>query len=132
MEKVPLSPTGHLLHKATIPRQGDIADLPNTQKQIQRGSQNEETKKHTPNVRTEESPRERTKLNGDNLPYSEFRTVVMRMLNKLRMDELSGNLNKGTVTIKKNTVTIKRNQSEMKNTLRRNKEEIRPSRGLNW
>ena len=29
-EAVPLDPTGHLLHKATLPRTGDIAALPNT------------------------------------------------------------------------------------------------------
>ena len=38
-ENVPLRPTRHLLHKATIPRLGGIADPSNTQKQIQRGSQ---------------------------------------------------------------------------------------------
>lgn len=43
---VALSLTGHLLHKATIPRLGNIADLPNTQKQTKRSSQNSETKKH--------------------------------------------------------------------------------------
>ena len=61
MEKVPLSPTGHLLHKATIPRQGDIADLPNTQKQIPRGSQTWKIKKHASNERTGETHRKRTK-----------------------------------------------------------------------
>ena len=39
-ETAPPAPTGHLLHKATIPRLGDIAGLPNTQKQTQNGSQN--------------------------------------------------------------------------------------------
>ena len=29
-EAAPLCPTGHLLHKATLPRPGDIAALPNT------------------------------------------------------------------------------------------------------
>ena len=56
-----LSPTGHILHKATLPRLRDIVDLPNTQKQIQTGSKNEETKTHVPNDRTEEIPRKRTK-----------------------------------------------------------------------
>lgn len=41
-ETAPLGPKGHLLHKATWPRLGDIAELPNTLKQTQRGSQNEE------------------------------------------------------------------------------------------
>ena len=44
-EVLPLSPTGHLLHKATLPRLEVIADLPNTKyigekKETQRGSQN--------------------------------------------------------------------------------------------
>lgn len=38
----PLGPTGHLLHKATLPKLGDVAHLPNTQKQTEGGGQNEE------------------------------------------------------------------------------------------
>ena len=51
-EIVPLGPTGHILYKASQPRLGDIADLPNTQKQTQGSSQNEETKKYVSNQRT--------------------------------------------------------------------------------
>ena len=47
-ENVPLGLTGHLLHKAILPRLRVIEDLPSTQKQTQRGSQNGETKKHIP------------------------------------------------------------------------------------
>ena len=39
-EAVPLDPVGHLLHYATLPRQGVIAALPNTQKPTQGGYQN--------------------------------------------------------------------------------------------
>ena len=44
-QMVPWGPTGHLLHKATLPRLGDIADLPTTKKHRQRQSkwQNKET-----------------------------------------------------------------------------------------
>ena len=46
---VPQGPTGHLLHKVTLTRLGDTAALTNTQKQTQRGSQNEEINKHVTN-----------------------------------------------------------------------------------
>ena len=45
---MPLDPTGHLLHYATIPRYRLKAVLPNTKKQAQGDCQNEETKKHGP------------------------------------------------------------------------------------
>lgn len=44
-ETMPLGPMEHLLHKNTPPRLGDVAELPNTEEQAQRVSQNEETKK---------------------------------------------------------------------------------------
>ena len=49
---------------ATLPSPRDAAALPNTQKQTQGGYQNEETKKHVPNERTEQNLRKRTKQNG--------------------------------------------------------------------
>ena len=64
-ETLSLGSTGHLLHKAILPRLGDIEELPNTQKQTQRGSQNGETRKHAPNERTGEISRKRTKLNRE-------------------------------------------------------------------
>ena len=48
-----------------LPRQRPIAALPNTQKQTQGGCQNEETKKHGPNERTDQNSRKRTKQHGD-------------------------------------------------------------------
>ena len=50
-----LVPTGPSLYKITLPRPGGIAALPNTQKQTQSSSQNQETKKHVPNERTEQN-----------------------------------------------------------------------------
>ena len=55
-EAVPLDPTGHQAHKATLPRHRVKAALPNTQKQTQGGCQNEETKKHGPNEGTDKTP----------------------------------------------------------------------------
>ena len=56
-ETASLDPTGQLLYKATLPKLGVIANLPNTQKQTQNG----ETKKHAPNKRTGEISRKRAK-----------------------------------------------------------------------
>ena len=64
-EAVPLDPIGNLLHKVTLPRPGDTAALPNTEKQTQGGSQNEETMKHVPYQRKELNFRKKTKQNGD-------------------------------------------------------------------
>ena len=70
-----------------IPRQGVIAALPNTQKKTQGDCQNEETKKHGPNERTDQNSRKRTKQNEIiNLSDAEFKTLVMRMLKELSED----------------------------------------------
>lgn len=58
---VPLGSTGHLLLKVTLPRWGDIADIPSTQKETQKSSQNRETNKHVPNKKTEKISRKKTK-----------------------------------------------------------------------
>ena len=44
-----------------LPREGVTAALSNTQKQTQGGCQNEETKKHGPNEKTDQNSRERAK-----------------------------------------------------------------------
>ena len=56
---------GHLIHKSTIQRLGDVAALPDTSKQTWGGRQNEETVKHGPNERTEQNSRKGTKQNAD-------------------------------------------------------------------
>ena len=61
--------TGQLLHLGHIPRQGVKAALPNTKKQTQGGCQNEETKKQSPNGRTDKNSRNRAKQNGDKQSY---------------------------------------------------------------
>ena len=50
-----------LLHKATLARLGYLVDLPNTQKQTQGSSQDEETEKHASDERTGQNSRKRTK-----------------------------------------------------------------------
>ena len=55
----------HSSRWATLLRQGIKAALSNTQKQIQGGCQNEETKKYDPNERTDQNCRKRAKQNGD-------------------------------------------------------------------
>lgn len=93
--------TGHLLPKATLPRPGDRAALPKTQKQTQ---PKKKTKKCVTNERTEQSFRNRTKQNGDNLPDAEFQTLVIRMFSDLRenFNKEIGNITKATENIKKN------------------------------
>lgn len=77
-ETVPLSLKGLLLFKVTLPRLGDVAFPPNTQKQIHEGSQNEE--KNVSNKRTGQNSRKRTKGNGDSsLPDTQFKTLVIRL-----------------------------------------------------
>ena len=58
---------------------------------------------------------ELNKMETSNLPNSEFKALVIRMLNELRgrVDELRENFNR----IKKGHETIKKNQSEMKDIL---------------
>lgn len=51
-ETAPLGTMRHLLCRATQPRLGGLADLPNLQKQTQRDSQNKETKNYVPNEGT--------------------------------------------------------------------------------
>ena len=58
-------------------------------------------------------------MEASNLPETEFKRMVIKMLNKLRgrMDEHNENLNRETVSIKKDIETIKKNQMEMENTI---------------
>ena len=58
-------------------------------------------------------------MEASNLPETEFKIMVIRMLNELRrrMDEHNENLNREIVSMKKNIETIKKNQREMKNTI---------------
>ena len=53
------------------------------------------------------------------IPYAEFKIMVVRTLKDLqgRIDDLSENLSKERVSIKKDIGTIKKNHSEMKNIL---------------
>ena len=68
----------------------------------------------------EKSPEKQLEeMEESNIPDTEFKTIVIRMLKKFRgrMAELSENLNKNKINIEKDIGTIKKNQSEM-NTLR--------------
>ena len=101
-EAVLLDSAGHLLHQAMLPRHGVKATLPNTLKETQGGCQNEETKEHGPNERTDQKSRKVTKQNGDK------QSIRCRAQNTGYKDaeELSEDLN-----------SIKKIQSEMKDTL---------------
>ena len=84
-----------------------MADLPNTQKHTQGGSQNEETNKHVTNERN--SIKSTKQMEESNLLDAEFKTQAISMLNKLRerIGEFSENLYKEVETIKKNHSEIK-------------------------
>ena len=49
-------PHRYLLHKTNLPKLGDAADLPNTEKQTQMSDQNEETKEMSQMKEQEKSP----------------------------------------------------------------------------
>ena len=80
-----LSPIGCQLPKAIQLRLGDTADLPNTEKQTQSGSQNGETKNMSQMKDPEKSPeKELNKMEARILPDTEFKTMVTRTSKKLR------------------------------------------------
>ena len=58
-------------------------------------------------------------MESSNLTDAEFKTLIIKMLNKLRgnIDEFSENFNKEVKNIKIDMEIIKGNQLEMKNTL---------------
>ena len=105
-----LSPTGHLLHKATPPRLGDISDQPNTQKPIQRGSQTGR-QRNMPQIKEQKkSPeKELNKMETNYLPDTGFKIMVIGMFKALRgkMGELSKHFNKEIVPIKRDTQNTK-------------------------
>ena len=55
-------------------------------KQTQGGCQNEDTKKHGPNERSDQNCRKRTKQNEYKPSDAEFKTLVIRILKKLSED----------------------------------------------
>ena len=86
---MPLSPIGHLLHKTVLPRLGNVVGLCNTQKQLETGNQNGETKKHTPNERIGEIPRKKNKTNYNgisNLQDTELKTMVITRTGVAQLD----------------------------------------------
>ena len=58
-------------------------------------------------------------IDTSNLPETEFKTMIIKLLNELRgrLDEHNENLNREIVSIKKDMETIKKNWKEMKNTI---------------
>ena len=103
---------GHLLHMATLPSLGDVAALPNTEKQTPEGSQNEETKKPVPNERKKQTPRKTTKQNGDKQSTKcRVQNTGYKVLNDFneKFNTEIGNIKMGIETFKK--------QSEINNTI---------------
>ena len=120
--------TGYLLHKATLPKPENVSALPNTYRQPKGGNQNEDTKKHVPNERTEQNSKKKGAYKME-ISYpvdADFKTLVIRILNELRrrVDELSENFNKEMGNIKMETENIKKYQVEMKDTLTKTKKSL--------
>ena len=82
----PLSPTGHLLNKATPSRLEEIADLLNTQKQTQRITQNEKKEEYVTIERIRQNLRKKdlSKMKISNLPDKGFKVMVVKILTRLR------------------------------------------------
>ena len=70
--------------------------------------------------------KELNKMQISNLLDTEFKTLVIRMLNECRgrVDELSENFNKEMGNIKMETENIKKYQVEMKDTLTKTKKSL--------
>lgn len=69
-ETAPLGPKGYPLYKTILPRLADLANRFKTN----RGSQNEEIKKFTPNEIRETS--HKTKIEANKLPDTELETLI--------------------------------------------------------
>ena len=79
-ETEPGNPTGHVLHKVTTPRLGDT-DLPtemNTERKPKWGD-----KETLPKLKGKSSDKDTNDMEASSLPATEFKTVVIRMLQGL-------------------------------------------------
>ena len=63
---------------------GVMADLPNTQRQTQKGKQNGQTKKSAPNERTRKIPKELNEMEATKIPDADLKMMVIRMLKDFR------------------------------------------------
>ena len=102
--------TKQLLHKTTPSRLREVAILPDTYRQTQRGRENEQTKKYISNQRKGESlEKDLTEMEISNLPDKEFKvTVIMMLFIDLgrRMEEHSKNFNKEIENIRKHQLKL--------------------------
>lgn len=86
--RLPPGPAGCLLQKATRPKPGDVAALPDTQKRTQGGSQKEETTSQT--KERDNAPEKELNAMETGHPDAELETMGMRVVYALkgRADEL--------------------------------------------
>ena len=92
-ETLPLGLTEHLLHKTTLPRLGDIADLTNTQKQKEAAKIGRQG--YVCQMKEQEIIPEKDLNEIEETSHQiEFKTMLRRMLKELsgRMGEISENL----------------------------------------
>lgn len=105
---------GHKKHtprKASLPRWRDVADLSDTEKQTQRGSQSEEAKTMSQMTEQEKIPGKKPKRNGGRQPARcRARKLVRKMLNELgrKINDLSENFSEEAVNTKNGIEQLKR------------------------
>ena len=80
-EAVPLGPTGHLLYKTTLPRLGNIADLPNIiNKHREAAKMMRQRNMSQMKEQNRTSEKELNKMDANKLPDTEFKAMVIKML----------------------------------------------------
>lgn len=105
----------HTPRKASLPRRGDVANLSDTEKQTQRGSQSEEAKTMSQMTEQEKIPGKKPKRNGGRqTARCRAQKLVRKMLNELgrKINDLSENFKKRIVSLKKDIETIDKNHTE--------------------
>lgn len=110
-ETVSLGHEKHTPRKASLPRRGDVADLSDTEKQTQRGSQSEEAKTMSQMTEQEKIPGKKPKRNGGRQPARcRARKLVRKMLNELgrKINDLSENFSEEAVNTKNGIEQLKR------------------------
>ena len=92
-----------------LSRAEDIADFLNTEKHIQRGTQNEKTEECVPNEeQNKTTARDLGEMDISNMPDREFKIIIKILIGlQKRVEDISETPNK----------EIKKSQSEMNNTI---------------
>ena len=107
---MPLGHTGHLLYKAIQPRLGDIANLLKHRNKNREATKMRKQRNMSQMKEQEKTPEnELNEMKAMNLPDTEFKTLVIKMLNELlgSVDKLTENFNNEITNIKIEVEIIK-------------------------